>query len=396
MNTVRRYAPFLLALTAIALISRVSFVYGLIAVFAGLGFVLRFVPARVARRIVVQRTVPSRAFPGDRLEVVVTVTNSSRIPALWVDLDQAVPVYLRPPRSVRRVVSIGPRGEAEARYELACHRRGIYVLDPPRATTGDLFGLAEFPVETTSSNVLVVYPRVVPLGSLSIPSRSPLAALRTNVPLFADPARVGGIRDYQMGDSTRLLHWTASAATGRLMVKQFDSTVARDTLIVLDIDRRDYSRRARQSGPELAITVAASVATHVVEQERLPVGLLTEAIDGLHGGQGDTFLPAGRGRSQLMDILEMLARAVPPQTGGFVDLLGRHVHELDWGATILVVTGSVPEELAAALSGLRRAGVAVGVTLVQGDDRDGSTLRLDRARLPWTQVRSESDLEVVA
>lgn len=395
MTAVRRYLPFFAALAAIALISRVSFVYGLIAVFAVLGLGVRSIPARVARSLVVRRKMPNRAFPGDRVDVVVTVSNTSRLPALWVDLSQAMPTHLRPVHGDRRVVTVGPRGSAEAHYELHCGRRGVYVLEPPQATTGDPFGLAVTPVVTTSSDVLVVYPRIVPLSKLLVPARAPLAALRTNVPLFSDPARVGGVRDYMRGDSTRLIHWTASAAAGRLMVKHLDPTVARETIIALDIDRGDYARHVRHAGPEMAITVAASVAAHVVEHERLPVGLMTEAIDGLRGDQGDTYLPAGRGRTQLMDLLEVLARAVPPSDGDFVELLARHTQDLAWGTTLLVVTGSAPERLASLLSDLRNAGSEVSVMLVGGGD-EASTRWLDQASVPWRQVTTETDLEGVA
>lgn len=396
MSAVRRYVPFLVALVGIALISRVSFVYGLIAVFVVLGIGVRRIPARLARGLVVSREMPDRAFPGDRIEVEVTVANPSRIPVLWVDLNQAVPTHLRPVDGVRRVVGVGTRTAKSTRYELDCLRRGIYVLEAPRATTGDPFGLTVASATTIGTDVLIVYPRLLPLSSLRIPALAPLAALRTTVPLFSDPARVSGVRDYQRGDSTRSIHWTATAASGRLMVKQLDPTVARETIVALDIDRRDYSRQLRHNGPEMAITVAASVAAHIVERERLPVGLVTEAIDGLRGTEGETRLSAGRGQDHLMDILEVLARAVPPNDGDFADLMARRAHGLAWGTSLLVVTGSVSEQLAAVLSGVRGSGSEVFVMLVSNSDDEASTLRLDMARVPWASVTTGADLEGAA
>ena len=54
------------------------------------------------------------------------------------------------------------------------------------------------------------------LTSLSLPSHSPLGTLRHTQPIFEDPSRVTGKRDYISGDSLRRVDWKATAATGRL------------------------------------------------------------------------------------------------------------------------------------------------------------------------------------
>ncbi|NIN74493.1 MAG: DUF58 domain-containing protein, partial [Xanthomonadales bacterium] len=96
--------------------------------------------------------------------------------------------------------------------------------------TGDLLGIERRSVARAEPSYLTVYPRVVPLQKLGLPTRSPLVALPAGAHLFEDPARVMGVRDYQPGDSPRRIHWTATASAGRLLVKQYQPAIARETL----------------------------------------------------------------------------------------------------------------------------------------------------------------------
>jgi len=52
----------------------------------------------------------------------------------------------------------------------------------------------------------MVYPKIVPLEKLGIPSRQPLGEIRTRNHLFHDPVLTMGIREYQFGDSMKSIH----------------------------------------------------------------------------------------------------------------------------------------------------------------------------------------------
>jgi uncharacterized protein (DUF58 family) len=206
---------------------------------------------------------------------------------------------------------------------------------------------------------------VVPLYKLGLPTRSPLAALPAKSPLFEDPARISGVRDYQRGDSPRRIHWTATASAGRLLVKKYQPAIARETLICLDLDTESYEARQRYVASELAITAAASVASHIVVQEGLPAGLVTEAHDPLLEDQTRFFLPPRSERGHLMGLLEVLARVQLGTNSSFTDVLRRASVRLPWGATLLVITGRESPPLMETLIYLRNAGFAVALLVVQ-------------------------------
>jgi len=214
-------------------------------------------------------------------------------------------------------------------------------------------------------------------------------------------------------------------------------------LICLSLAQADYGHRQRYTATELAIVVAASLANHIVVQEGLPVGLITEARDPLAETAtssvesasmvrraGSTLadrsstvvrfsLPPRSGRGHLMNVLEVLARVQVPMQADmsagtsalasstpFVELLRQAGMGLSWGATLCIITGRESPELFDAILSLRRAGFAVTLILVQpaltpgrltqdadyGARSEEFRLRTERMSVPVHTVWQESDL----
>jgi uncharacterized protein (DUF58 family) len=220
-------------------------------------------------------------------------------------------------------------------------------------------------------------------------------ALPARSPLFEDPTRVRGVRDYQRGDSPRRIHWTATANTGRLLVKQYQPSIARETLICLDLNPKGYGQRQRYTATELAIVVAASIANHIVVREGLAVGLTTEAWDPLLDKQTRFFLPPRSERAHLMGLLEVLARVQTAPVTPFVDLLRRESINLSWGATLVVISGRESEALFDTLIYLRRVGMVIALILVQPSHPSVELQkRADLLGIPIHRLWRERDLEV--
>lgn len=391
----RKLVPFLLILFVIAAFLRVDFFFTILYLFFGVYLLSRLWSRRMVERLSVQRRFVDRGFLGDRVNVEVTVENLGWLPIPWLEVHEALPVQLIAPPFHRRVISLGPRERRKLGYTLNCRRRGYYPIGPMTMQTGDLLGIDRRSVAQAAPEHIIVYPRVVPLQKLGLPTHSPLVALPARSYLFEDPARVMGVRDYEQGDSPRRIHWTATASVGRLLVKQYQPAIARETLICLDMDQENYERGQRFTATELAIVVAASIANHIVVQEGLPVGLSTEARDPLLNDQAHFFLPARSERAHLMSLLEVLARVQVARGAPFVDLLRRVSVKLAWGATLTVITGRESEALFDTLLYLRRSGFAVALVLVQpGRPSVELRKRSDLLSLPVHRVWREVDLEV--
>lgn len=392
----RNFAPFLLILFLIAAVLRIDFFFTIAYLFFAIYLLSRVWTRRTTVQMKANRRFTDHAFCGDQVPVEVIVQNNGRLPVPWLEIHESIPVDLASPASYREALSLGGREQHRFHYTLNCRKRGYYALGPLTMHTGDLLGVVKTAQMELASQYIVVYPRVLPLQKLGLPTHSPLVALPARTPLFEDPARVIGVRDYQHGDSPRRIHWTATANAGRLLVKRYQPAIARETLICLDLDQGDYGQRQRYMATEMAIVTAASIANHVILKERLPTGLVTLAFDPLTGEETRFYLPPRKERAHLMSLLEVLARVQVETSRQFVDSLRRESANLSWGATITVITGRESEDLYDTLVYLRRAGFAVSLILVQ-PARASAEMEKRSALLgtPVHRVWNERDLEAL-
>ncbi|GAC1636461.1 MAG: DUF58 domain-containing protein [Chloroflexota bacterium] len=387
----------MLVLLVIAAFFRVDFFFTAVY-FLGIVFLLtRLWMSGLANKIYAERRYVPRAFTGDTVAVDLVVSNTSRLPVPWLEINESAAVELVASPLDRHVVILKPHERVSLRYTLHCQRRGLFRIGPLSARYGDLFDLSHQDLKWTGTDSIIVYPKVVPLEKLGLPTRSLLALLPTTSPLLEDSSRVMGVRPYRRGDSRRSIHWRATARMQDLVVKQFQPATSRETHIFLDLDEEGYPARYRYEASERAIVVTASLATHMVIRERLPVGLVTEAIDGVAGTIHRFCLPARTGRAALMNVLAVLARVEPQRSTGLVDLLREQSASLSFGATIVAIVGRRSAALFDMLKHLQGRGFAVALVVCQehgaAHDQDG----LDAPPgLRVHHVRSETDVRLWA
>ncbi|MGC9522135.1 MAG: DUF58 domain-containing protein [Anaerolineae bacterium] len=397
--------PALIALFLLAALLRIDTYFSLVYLLAAAYVFGRLWSRQSMRQLKTQRRLIARAFPGDTIPVALEVRNEGWLPVPWVEMHDSLPVDMASPPFYRRVITLLPYESQRFEYTLSCSKRGYHVIGPMIWRTGDLLGFAPQQAGQQQPEYIIVYPRVLPLEKLGLPTRSPLASLPAPAPLFEDPTRIVGVRSYQIGDSPRRIHWTASAHADALLVKRYQPAIARETHIFLDLDQDNYALQRFHIASELAVVTAASLAHHIVVREDLAVGLATQATDPLQEGEIVTLsLPPQRGRAHLMSVLEILARAEiyqqsPERRDGplsLPDFLRRESVKLSWGATIVLISGRETDALYDSLVYLRRQGFAVALILVMPTPPDGDMqARAASMGLPTYRVWREEELELL-
>lgn len=350
------WVPFLLALAVIAALLRADFVLTLIYLLLGVWIVGRVWSRRALDAVKVRREFVRRVFLGERISIHLELHNQGILPVVWLQLNESLPVELRfEDPAFSRVVSMGSKGHLALEYTLEGRKRGYYPIGPLMLYSGDVFGLAGRETRRLVSDYLTVYPKIVPLTSVSLPTQSPMGTLRHHQPIFADPSRIFGKREYVSGDSLRSVDWKASASSGHLQVKLFEPSIALEAEIFLDLNSEAYEHHSRASATELAIVVAASLANWIV-LARQSVGLLTNGTDPLSKEGTPSRLLPRNGRAHLMRILDVLARVQVGQTRPLDDLIQRESVHLSWGTTLIVITPHLNKAFFDVLFQARRSG----------------------------------------
>lgn len=340
---------------------------------------------------------------GDRVAVIIDLTNSSGIPIPWLLVEDSLPrdaLSCKPPKlkvDGRRValIQIGANGKKSIRYQLNFATRGYYQIGPLMLESGDLFGLHRRYKVVTEPHFVMVYPKVIPLSGYDLSSRRPIGEIRMAHRLFEDPTRLAGVREYQRGDSFNRIHWKATASTGKLHSRIYDPSTVAGATIILDFHKDMYPAQGEPHRSELAITTVASLANAVCQMGQ-QIGLVTNGRDAADrireegwrrefrtrnaakqsvgmSSSSDRLRPVivetQRGFEQFQRIRESLARLELTDGLSFSELLMEATSRLPRDATVVAVLGDVTTETAIALGNMRRSGFAVyAIVVLQGGE----------------------------
>jgi uncharacterized protein (DUF58 family) len=311
-----------------------------------------------------------RAFPGEIIELAFRVANEKLLPLGWLMVEDQwslslpldtpeeqgalIPAAYGRTGFFRSAFSVRWFERITRHYRIRCTRRGFYPFGPARMSSGDIFGLFRNQQVHDHLDWLIVYPQVLPLEKLGFPPKEPLGETRASWRMLEDPSRTVGIRDYQQHDSFRRIHWKATARRQDLQVKVYEPTTSHNLVIFLNV--ATYPKHWQGVNPlllEKSISVAASIAQHAVD-ERYIVGLVANGSIP-HSDQPIKVRPSRR-TDQLTRVMEALAAVTSFATTSLEALLLVESPRLPWGATLVVVTSFVTEELLSSLVRLREAG----------------------------------------
>lgn len=385
---------FIIGLFLIAALFRVDFFFYLLYVLFGVFFLSQIWTNRTLRGIECKREYTDRAFLGERIPVKLHLRNKNLLPVSWLRIHESLPIQLKSPNFFNHVLSLLPKEKAVLSYELDCRRRGYYPLGPLVLSSGDLFGIHTRDTELPTSEFITVYPQIVPLAKLDLPAQTPFGSIPAKQRIFEDPARMIGVRDYQSGDSIRHIHWKTTASKGVLQVKRFEPAISIESQILLNLNRSEYSLSRADTATELAIVVAASIANYLIEKKQT-VGLCCNGWDLLTAEPEMITLSPRKGREQLMNILEILARIRTADRFPFTDLLRQAKLHLTWGGTAIIITGHADDALFENMLLMKRSGFYVMLILV--DPQTPFVNIKERAKevgIRAHMIWQESDLDV--
>ena len=221
--------------------------------------------ARARLRMTCERAVePARVPLGSPMRGRITLGQDGLLPAAILLLEDAVPRDLgNRPRFVVDRTSTSWRREIE--YPLLGRVRGRFRTGPLMVRTTDPFGLVRLDRRFVATSEVMVTPRIEPLPTM----RSAGGAGSTGE---ARPHRIGVVgqddalvREYRSGDDRRRIHWRSTARMGDLMVRREEQAWDPSASLILDSRVSAHAGRGMHNSIEWAISAAASVALHFLE-----------------------------------------------------------------------------------------------------------------------------------
>lgn len=342
---------------------------------------------------------------GESVGIQIRLHNASKLPIVWVLVEDLLPVAAVHGRHVAlqlegqplRVSSVPATTSRVLTYQLSALRRGYFQIGPVVAETGDLLGLNRRFRKITGASYLTVLPKLIPLQGYEIASKRPVGEVKVSYRLLEDPTLISGIRDYRSGDPIRSIHWRATARTGTLQCKQFEPTSVAGATVVVDMHRDSNPDRHEPIRTDLSVTAAASICYSLMQMQQ-QFGLISngrDAVDRIAEEQFESassdfqsletareslrmrsssdrlrpvVLPCNRGPEHFQTIHRALARLERTSGAPLEDVLFQTQSRMPRDATVLVILQNVTESAALALGMLARQGYSVAAIVNNYED----------------------------
>lgn len=196
---------------------------------------------------------------GQIIQVELGLLTGSRIPAC--DVHEATEEGGRVDISLAPL----PSGQvARANYKIATSRRGALILGPAIVEVADPLGLSRRSKNLGQATEVTVFPQTVDIN-LPDPKTGAgelVEAIKRAIRHQPTSSEFRSMREYSQGDDPRRINWKVSAKREDLVVNEYETEIAIDTLITLDTRTHSYSAE----GFERAVSVAASFARSISHQ----------------------------------------------------------------------------------------------------------------------------------
>ncbi|SER81463.1 Protein of unknown function DUF58 [Gracilibacillus ureilyticus] len=325
-----------------------------------------------------QKTV----FQGEVVEMVDQIANRKLLPIPWIRLESKISRYLANTSDQkenqeieevfhRTLFSLLPYQKITRRHQLTATKRGYYPLDTVSVTTGDAIGFSESFDSIEAATAVTVYPSIIPVDEIPLPSHSWLGDITVKRWIIEDPFLHAGVREYQAGDPLNSINWKATARSQTMQINKKDYTADHHLMIYVNFDTNEDIRLPIEK-PELmetALSYAASLAAYTLERgvatgfgcngyfvepftntlERIKPSVRTE--------------PSNSG-SQLDYILDTIAKVKMDRSRNFRAFLEEDLEQGMSDTDIIIFTSQLSERVEIKIRQLEQLGNAVEVVLL--------------------------------
>jgi uncharacterized protein (DUF58 family) len=312
----------------------------------------------------------NRIIEGETFKITMILENNKRLPLFFLAVAEQIPFGLKYATEVTAYMegrdiwhvskySIKWYERRKRTYTLVGESRGTYLIKNMNITLGDVFGFSASNKEQEDYIEVVVYPKIHRIGRYEFDVTNFQGEDAVRRWIHKDPLFIKGIREYNVEDRMKDIHWKSSLKMNKLMVKDYDYTSERELIIILNVQCGDpHWSNIQKEAIEAGIRVAGSLAAKAIK-EGIPTGMWTNAqLVTYETTITNEIKPA---MNSFKSILEMCARVDLAVKVDFNEYLQRRLQSFNNNCTYVIVTPYVNEKDVNIMRKLVRGGHKVKV-----------------------------------
>lgn len=264
-------------------------VFFLAAIVVMLVSIVNFITEKGYENLKVYREIkPDRVTIGEKFTITMKVENNKRMPVLFLVVEERIPAELRFIGEVSTYKHgndnwhickyvIGKFQRKSRTYTLVGDKRGAYTIKCMNIFIGDILGLNIKSREQDDYIEVLIYPKVKSIGNFRFDVTNFLGDNTVRRWIHKDPLYIKGIREYNVEDRMKDIHWKTSLKANKLMVKDYDYTSEQQMVIILNTQFGDpCCNYIDEELLEISIDIAIALAARA-SKESIPIGIWSNA-----------------------------------------------------------------------------------------------------------------------
>lgn len=311
----------------------------------------------------------SKIFEDESFKISIVIENNKKLPISFLSVTENIPegiVYngekndFKDGQFLKHIstYSIGGYKRKVRTYTLK-GKRGTYLIKNMNVKIGDFFGLNVNSKEFEDYIEVLVYPKIIPIGRFNFDITNFNGDSTVRRWLQKDPLYIKGIREYNVEDRMKDIHWKSSLKMNKLMVKEYDFTSERELIIIFNSQcSKRHWENIQKDTIECGIKILASLANKAIK-EGVPTGVWTNSR--IMSYVDDYYSKIKPELNNLKRIMEISARIDYTIKTEFSQYLEENIKNFRNNCTYVIISAYIDEKSSSILYKLSKKGINIRI-----------------------------------
>ena len=287
-------------------------------------------------------------------------------------------------------------------YDLSLTTRfehiGTFHAGLEKIEVADFLGLFTYTIQNKAKQIVQVTPKIVELDGIKFSNEAMDEATKAARSVLADSMDYAYVREYELGDPLKTIHWKLSARSDQYMTRLYEVYTNPSVVIIMDFYGASDESNDLMSMFDAIVESAFSLARYANKK-----GMDTEIHFRNRHGSEQVLMSVDEGK--ISEVIADLPRMSndPQDAAGALDIIQKQITAARGFNNIFVCTANVDADMVSAIveAKVRRRSptmIAVIPPSLVGRDRDkycANLSRLESSDIPYSIISHCSELGFV-
>ena len=311
--------------------------------------------------LTIERTVSKDKLEvGEEFYLYTLVENRKKVPVPFLNIRQGFPTELTDNLGKHHnnmFFNIKGFERAKGKVKLKAGKRGVYLLKDLKISLGDMLGFNIETKEMEDFKEIVVYPKLKNFNSYEVINNNIQGDNLIKRWIFQDPLYIKSLREYNVEDRMKDIHWPSSLRQNKLMVKEYDFTSDKELIFIINAQGGvPFYSYVDMDTIELGISLCISMIKASIDIG-VSTGLWTNAyIASFSGSFINKIEPKN---NSFKDILELCGRMTLPPRNEFSVFIKENLQSFQSDKVYVIIASFLDEESISLLIKLKNSGINI-------------------------------------